>query len=161
MNLLIVNLDKTAPNHVILDSLCSSHSYNLAESPRDDPPMLFGGGDTHHRESFAASCVTTYTTCLSVGEYGAVVTLQHTIDQVECSLLVYDLLGRLRTKNIIKGECFSLVLFVRLEYVHLVVLLVDIHAVEAVFMRKGVLFYFYLVLIGRHLIMTFTHYAIQ
>ena len=123
--------------------------------------MLFRRRDAHHRKSFTTSCVTTYTTCLPVGEYCAVVALQYTVNEVKCSLLVYDLLGRLRAKNIIKGECLSLLLFVGPEYIDLIVLLVDIYAIGAVFISRGVLFYFYLVLIGRHLIMTFTDYAIQ
>ena len=55
MDLLVVNLNEAAHDHVVLHSLCTCNCDYLAEGPRYDTTLLFTMRNPHHCKGLATS----------------------------------------------------------------------------------------------------------
>lgn len=99
VNLLIVDLDKTATNEVSFGGIILSHSYYLLKCSRNDPASLLTLISSHHSVGLT-------TTCLSICKNCTIVPFKNVVYQWEGTLFVDEKLRTFYSKNVIKSEVF-------------------------------------------------------
>ena len=92
--------------------------YDLAESSWDDSLELLIVGNTHH-------CVSLSTPSLTISEYGAIISIENTVDEWKCALFVNEVLRGLSSEDSVVGETFGRFIIVLFNEVDLIVLIVD------------------------------------
>lgn len=96
------------------------------------------------------------TSCLSIGKNGAVISFEYIVNKCKGSLFINITLKGINTKYTIKTEGFGRLLRISFEEFYLVDGWIDLYNTFATLVKFIVPRYFYLVLMGRHLTMTFT-----
>ena len=96
------------------------------------------------------------TSSLPICKNGAVISLQHIINKCKSSLFIDITLKRINTEHTIETESFGWLLGICFQESYLVDGRIDLYNAFATFVRFIVPRYFYLVLMGLHLTMTFT-----
>ena len=94
MDLLVVDLDEATADQMILRCIVLCYCYDLAESTRNYALRLFALVASHHRVRLAA-------TSLTIRENGAVVAVEHVVDQGKSALLVDETLGTVRGEYVV------------------------------------------------------------
>ncbi len=117
--------------------------------PGNDTFRFIAITTTHHGMSLATSC-------LSICKNGAVISFKYIINKGKGSLFIYVALKGINTKDAIKTESFGWLLRIGLQESYLVYGWIDLYNAFATFVRFMIPRYFYLVLIGLHLTITFT-----
>lgn len=114
MDLLVIDFNETATDKVSLCRIVLGDGYDLLEGSRNDPSGVLVLVSSHHGMSLSAPG-------LSVGEDGAVVSLDDVVDERESALFVDKSLRALRAEDIVKGKGLGLLFVVFLFQVDLVV----------------------------------------
>ena len=118
MNFLIVNFYKTATNQVGFTGLIFCNCYDLAECSRNDSLQLLIVRNTHH-------CVGLSTSSLTVSEYGAIISIENTVNEWKSALFINEVLRGLSSKDSVIGKAFWRFVIVLFDEVDLIVLVVD------------------------------------
>ena len=130
-------------------SLGIGQGNNLMKRPGNDTFRFIAITTTHHGMSLATSC-------LSICKNGAVISFKYIINKGKGSLFIYVALKGINTKDAIKTESFGWLLRIGLQESYLVYGWIDLYNAFTTFVRFMIPRYFYLVLIGLHLTITFT-----
>ena len=120
MDFFIINLNETALNQMFFLRLTIREGDDLAECSRDDSSSLFALGWTHHGVGFS-------TTGLPVGEDGAIVALDDTVDKGESSLFVDIALKGVGAEHMVESERLGCLLFITFEKINLIRLGINLH----------------------------------
>lgn len=123
--------------------------YNLMERSWNDTFRFLALSGTHHRMSFTTSC-------LSIRKYRSVISFEYIVYQSKSSLFIYITLQWLWTEYTVKAEYFRRLLRSSLEEFDLIYARIHLDDIVATLITNKLPLYFYFVLIGRHLTMTFT-----
>ena len=126
-----------------------SNGYYLTESSRNYTFWLFSLICPHHGVCFA-------TTCLTIGKNGTIVPIKHIIYKWECTLLVYEILGTICRKNIIKRKVFRLLFRIFFDKINLMIFHVDLNNTVTFLIWSILLWSISFLFIGLHLTITLT-----
>ena len=120
MDLLVVDLDKTATDKMSSRCIIFCYSYYLLEGSRNNSFGLLALIAAHHCMCFSA-------TRLSISKNSTIITFKYIIDKGESTLFINECLCTVRCEDVVEREAFWLSFFILLDKIDLVVFGIDIH----------------------------------
>jgi hypothetical protein len=135
-------------------SIVFSNGYYLTEGSRNNTTRLFTFRSTYHCMRFAAACLT-------ICEYGSIVSIEYILDKRKGALLINVALWRFSWEDAVEWEAFRLFFCIFFYQIDLVILWIHLHNANTGCVNAIVPLSRYLEFIGRHLTMTFTASAIS
>lgn len=124
VDFLVVDFNETATDKMSFGRIVVCYGNNLLESSGDDSLGLLAIVASHH-------CMGLSTSCLPIGEDGAIVAFKDIVDQGKGTLLVDEGLGAVGGENIIERKCFRLLFGILFKEVNGVVFGVDFDYTDA------------------------------
>lgn len=149
MYLLVVNLYETTLNQMLLLTFTICKCYNLTESSWYYTSTRLTLVRSHHCMSFSTSC-------LSISENSAIISLNATIHKRKCSLLINITLQRICIKHIVECKWLRVILGSWLKEIYLLLFCINLNDTLTIFIKLRLLSYFYLLFMGLQRTITFT-----